>query len=82
MFDIEHDSQAGICEYIHKVDVNVVVAAADQLPVSQIVDRVPIMSFATGDVIFWHDGQLLVSSEHSLQIWSSFDSHGSCILIY
>lgn len=36
---------------IIKITVNVVATAADQLPVSQIVDCVPIMDVATGDVV-------------------------------
>lgn len=41
-----------ICEYIHRINVNIVAPVADQSSVSQVVDQIPVRGDATGDVIF------------------------------
>ena len=54
---------------IIKITVNVVATAADQLPVSQIVDWVPIMDVATGDVV----NNMSSNSWYHLNIHCKFD---------
>lgn len=54
---------------IIKITVNVVATAADQLPVSQIVDWVPIMDVATGDVV----NDMSSNSWYHLNIHCKFD---------
>ena len=59
------------CVYVNIIikSLNVVAPAADRLPVSQIVDWVPIMDVATGDVV----NDMSDNSWYHLNIHCKFD---------